>query len=242
MDVTTIITVNGTKASQRGIGLDEGATSTFTIRPGEYDRSLGSVAELVAQIARSASSRGEWISSLVIGEADVVQNAIAEALGQAHGDIEATVQGLLEMAMFCNAEASSLFSLVAQIAAAHLPRPAPVLKPGYHAIERFVAHWVGHKGFRVSPSGTCLFPATVSYRYGDLKIEVRTEVLVGRPGYDDAGTVMLAEQGQLSRKTFPLMFMDDFHRYQYEERDHTFHIEGASARERFQVVIASAIE
>ena len=60
MDVTTMITVNGTKRSERGIGLDDGETSTFTISPGEYDRSLGSIAELVAQIASSASSRGEW--------------------------------------------------------------------------------------------------------------------------------------------------------------------------------------
>lgn len=242
MDVTTMITVNGTRRSERGIGLDDGETSTFTISPGEYDRSLESAAELVAQIANSAFSRGEWISSLVIGEVDVVQSAISEALGLAHGDIEATVQGLLEMAMFCNAEPSDLSPLVAQIAAAHLPRPAPVLKPGHHAIECFVAHWIGHKGFRVSPSGNCLFPATVTYRYGDLKIEVRTEVVVGRPGYDDAGIVTLTERGQLSRPTFLTMFMDDFHGYRYEEGDHTFHIEGASAGKRFEVVIAPAFE
>lgn len=33
MDMTTIITVNGTNRSERGIGFDNGETSTFTIRP-----------------------------------------------------------------------------------------------------------------------------------------------------------------------------------------------------------------
>lgn len=44
MNITTVITVNGTKKSERGAGLDDGETSQFTINPGEYDQNLNSVA------------------------------------------------------------------------------------------------------------------------------------------------------------------------------------------------------
>ena len=37
MNITTVITVNGTKKSERGLGLDDGEVSQFTIKPGEYD-------------------------------------------------------------------------------------------------------------------------------------------------------------------------------------------------------------
>jgi len=116
MNVTTIITVNGTKRSERGVGLDDGEVSQFTIKPGEYDRNLNSVGDLIAQIEHSASMRGEWISSLRINDVDVVQRIISEALSENHGNVEATVQGLTLVAMFCNAETTDLLSLVMQVA------------------------------------------------------------------------------------------------------------------------------
>lgn len=116
MNVTTVITVNGTKRSERGVGLDDGEVSQFTIKPGEYDRNLSSVSDLIAQIEHSASMRGEWISSLRINDVDVVQRMISEALSESQGNIDTTVQGLAEVAMFCNAETTDLLSLVMQVA------------------------------------------------------------------------------------------------------------------------------
>jgi hypothetical protein len=118
MNVTTVITANGTERSERAFGLDDGEVSTFTIRPGEYDSSIDSIAEHIARIEHSAHTRGEWISELLIGGVDVVQSTIVDALDKSCGDIEITVRDLLEVPLFCNADAGDLSRLVARAAAA----------------------------------------------------------------------------------------------------------------------------
>ena len=80
MNRTTVITVNGTKKSERGLGLDDGEVSQFTIKPGEYDRNLSGVDDLVAQIEHSAYTRGEWISSLCVNGIDLVERVVSSAL------------------------------------------------------------------------------------------------------------------------------------------------------------------
>ena len=114
MDVTTVITVNGTRKSERSGGLESGEVNEFIIRPGEYDRSLTSVADLIAQIDRSAYLRGEWISSLRINDIDVVERIASEALSENHGNLETAVESLAEMNMFRNADAIELRLLVMQ--------------------------------------------------------------------------------------------------------------------------------
>lgn len=116
MNVTTVVTVQGTTKSQRAGGLDAGEVSQFTIEPGQYDRSVGSLSDLIDQINRSAYLRGEWIASLRIGQVDVVDNFIAEVLSDCHGDIDNVVQALSEVGMFCNADADDLRPLVVLVA------------------------------------------------------------------------------------------------------------------------------
>lgn len=116
MNVTTVVTVNGTKRSERGIGLDDGERSQFTIKPGEYDRNLKGVDDLMAQIEHSAYTRGEWISSLQFDGADMVEQIISSSLRENHGNIQATVQELLQIGMFCNADATDLLPLVTRSA------------------------------------------------------------------------------------------------------------------------------
>lgn len=112
MNITTVITVNGTKKSERGVGLDDGEVSQFTIKPGEYDRNLNGVDDLVAQIEHSAYMRGEWISSLCVDGVDLVERVVSSALRENHGNIEAALQDLSEMGMFCNAGATDLLPLL----------------------------------------------------------------------------------------------------------------------------------
>ncbi len=118
MNVTTVITVNGTKKSERGVGLDDGESSQFTIRPGEYDRNLNSVDGLVAQIEHGAYTRGEWISSLQIDGVDLVEQIVSSSLRENHGNIDAAVQKLQEFGLFCNADATGLLTLVMRSAGA----------------------------------------------------------------------------------------------------------------------------
>ena len=118
MNITTVITVNGTKKSERGFGLDDGEVSQFTIKPGEYDRNLSGVDDLVAQIEHSAYARGEWISSLCINGIDFVERVVSSALRENHGNIEAALQDLSEMGMFCNADAADLLPLLMRAAEA----------------------------------------------------------------------------------------------------------------------------
>ncbi|MBE7418294.1 MAG: hypothetical protein HS128_11190 [Ideonella sp.] len=112
MNVTAVITVRGTKKSERAGGLDAGEVSQFTIAPGQYDATVSNPSDLIAQIDRSAYSRGEWIASLRIDGVDVVEHIIAQALKEAHGDLDAVMQALSEMGMFCNADADDLRPIV----------------------------------------------------------------------------------------------------------------------------------
>lgn len=121
LNVTTIITVNGTKRSERGGGLDDGESSQFTIEPGEYDPrlGLGSVADLIAHIEHNAWLRGEWISLLRIDGADLVGQEIADALRESHGNVQLAMEVLREVPMFCNAGAGDLLELVMSRAGTH---------------------------------------------------------------------------------------------------------------------------
>lgn len=112
MNVTTVITVHGTSKSERAGGLDAGEVSQFTIGPGEYDTSVSSPDDIIAQINRSAYMRGEWIASLRIDQVDIVQNYITQALIESHGDIDDAVQALAEVDMLRNADGDDLRPMV----------------------------------------------------------------------------------------------------------------------------------
>lgn len=116
MNVTTVITVQGTTRSERAGGLDAGEVSQFTIEPGQYEASVSSPSDLIDHISHTSYLRGEWISSLRIGQVDVVEGFIRQALGDCQGDIDDVVQALLEEGMFCNADAGDLRSLVLLVA------------------------------------------------------------------------------------------------------------------------------
>jgi hypothetical protein len=115
VNVTTVITVRGTKKSERAGGLDAGEVSQFTIEPGQYEAHVNTPSDLIAQIDRAAYLRGEWVASLRIGNVDVVEHIIAQALEEFHGDMDAVVQSLSEIGMFCNADADDLRPIVMSV-------------------------------------------------------------------------------------------------------------------------------
>jgi hypothetical protein len=112
MNVTTVITIHGTLKSERAGGLDAGEVSQVTIKPGQYDATVSSPTDLIEQINHNAYLRGEWIASLRIGQVDVVQNFIAQALRDSNGNIDDVLKVLAEVGLFCNADADDLRELV----------------------------------------------------------------------------------------------------------------------------------
>ena len=120
-----MITVRGTNKSERAGGLDAGEVSEFTIKPGQYDASVNSPSDLVAQIDRSAYLRGEWIASLRIGHIDVVEQVIASSLNELQGDVDAVMHALSGIGMFCNADADELRPIVIQVEGAKRAASGP---------------------------------------------------------------------------------------------------------------------
>ncbi len=112
MNVTTMITVRGTKKSELGFGLDDGEISRFTIKPGEYDRRLSSISDIVSHIAESAYMRGEWVSSLVINDVDLVRRFIDESRARNNGDFELILRDLSAIPLFSHADIYDLTALV----------------------------------------------------------------------------------------------------------------------------------
>ena len=70
---TMVLTINGTRRSEKAGGLDDGEVSTFENKPGEYREDLSTVEDLIENINHSAYMRGEWISSMKLDGRDIVE-------------------------------------------------------------------------------------------------------------------------------------------------------------------------
>jgi hypothetical protein len=68
---TMVLTINGTRRSEKSGGLDDGEVSTFENKPGEYRDDLQTVEDLIEHINDSAYMRGEWISSMKLDGRDM---------------------------------------------------------------------------------------------------------------------------------------------------------------------------
>jgi hypothetical protein len=65
-----------------------------------------------AQIEQCAYSRGEWLSSLSTNGVDLVERLVKGLLIDHHRCVDATIQSLGTMGMFCNADRADLTSMV----------------------------------------------------------------------------------------------------------------------------------
>lgn len=115
MNLRSVIAVRGTKKSEAAGGLDAGEASSFAIEPGQYASDVNSPGDLIAMIDRNAYLRGEWISSLQIGDVDVVQRIMQEVLGECRGDCSMAAVSLLEMGLFSHADGDELLAMLQSV-------------------------------------------------------------------------------------------------------------------------------
>ncbi len=97
------------------------------------------------------------------------------------------------------------------------------------AIKHFVDHWCEHQGFEINSVGNCIFPSTVTYEFRGSSIEHKTICRITRNGYED-GKVSLDETGPLVSEVFHLDFSPDFQTFSYNNKSHSFIVEGKSPK------------
>lgn len=112
LNLVTKITAHGTKKSERAGGLDNGEVSSFSINPGEYNRDLEDLEDLLSLINDSAYKRGEWISSILVGNKDMVKDIISDVLNDCMGNENDAITELSNIGMFMHADGDWLRSEV----------------------------------------------------------------------------------------------------------------------------------
>jgi len=109
----------------------------------------------------------------------------------------------------------------------------------FSAIKKFVDYWRNRQDFEVTPVGLCIFPAFVTYEFRGTCIEHNTTFIITRNGYED-GKVSLDEAGPLVAEVFHLDFSPGYQAYGYDNKSHSFIVEGKSPKMagNYRVVIA----
>ena len=116
---TMVLTINGTRRSEKAGGLDDGEVSTFENKPGEYRDDLNTVEDLIENINHSAYMRGEWISSMKLDGRDIVEEHAVKILQQNMLNIGEAAIELSQAGMFAAADLEDLISFLLSIKAKH---------------------------------------------------------------------------------------------------------------------------
>jgi hypothetical protein len=116
---TMILTINGTRRSEKAGGLDDGEVSTFENKPGEYRDDLQTVEDLIANINHSAYMRGEWISSMKLDGRDIVEEHAVKILQENMLNIGESAVELSQAGMFAAADLEDLISFLQSIKSKH---------------------------------------------------------------------------------------------------------------------------
>lgn len=122
IDKTMVLTVNGTRRSEKAGGLDDGEVSSFENKPGEYREDLRSVEDLIDNINSSAYMRGEWISSLKLDGRDIVEEHAVKILQENMLNIGESAVELSQAGMFAAADLEDLISFLQSIKAKHFEK------------------------------------------------------------------------------------------------------------------------
>lgn len=117
---TMVLTVHGTRRSERAGGLDDGEVSTFENKPGEYRKDLQTVEDLIDNINRSAYMRGEWISSLKLDGHDIVEEHAIRILKENMFNIGESAIEMSQEGMFAAADLEDLIGLLQSVMSKHL--------------------------------------------------------------------------------------------------------------------------
>lgn len=116
---TMVLTINGTRRSEKAGGLDDGEVSTFENKPGEYREDLNTVEDLIGNINHSAYMRGEWISSLKLDGRDIVEEHAIKILQENMHNIGESAVELSQAGMFAAADLEDLITFLQSIKAKH---------------------------------------------------------------------------------------------------------------------------
>ncbi|PQA79793.1 hypothetical protein C5F52_28325 [Limnohabitans sp. TS-CS-82] len=116
---TMVLTINGTRRSEKAGGLDDGEVSTFENKPGEYREDLSTVEDLIENINHSAYMRGEWISSMKLDGRDIVEEHAIKILQENMLNIGESAVELSQAGMFAAADLEDLITFLQSIKAKH---------------------------------------------------------------------------------------------------------------------------
>ena len=116
---TMVLTINGTRRSEKAGGLDNGEVSTFENKPGEYRDDLHTVEDLIENINQSAYMRGEWISSMRLDGRDIVEEHAVKILQENMLNIGESAIELSQAGMFAAADLEDLITFLQLIKAKH---------------------------------------------------------------------------------------------------------------------------
>lgn len=116
---TMVLTINGTRRSEKAGGLDDGEVSTFENKPGEYRDDLNTVEDLIENINHSAYVRGEWISSMKLDGRDIVEEHAVRILQENMLNIGESAIELSQAGMFAAADLEDLISFLQSIKTKH---------------------------------------------------------------------------------------------------------------------------
>lgn len=116
---TMILTINGTRRSEKAGGLDDGEVSTFENKPGEYRDDLHTVEDLIENINQSAYMRGEWISSMKLDGRDIVEEHAVKILQENMLNIGESAIELSQAGMFAAADLEDLITFMQSIKSKH---------------------------------------------------------------------------------------------------------------------------
>jgi hypothetical protein len=116
---TMVLTINGTRRSEKAGGLDDGEVSTFENKPGEYRQDLNTVEDLIENINHSAYMRGEWISSMKLDGRDIVEEHAIKILQENMFNIGESAVELSQAGMFSAADLEDLITFLQSIKAKH---------------------------------------------------------------------------------------------------------------------------
>lgn len=116
---TMVLTINGTRRSEKAGGLDDGEVSTLENKPGEYRDDLHTVEDLIENINQSAYMRGEWISSMKLDGRDIVEEHAVKILQENMLNIGESAIELSQAGMFAAADLEDLITFLQSIKSKH---------------------------------------------------------------------------------------------------------------------------
>ena len=119
---TMVLTINGTRRSEKSGGLNAGEVSTYENKPGEYRRDLHTVADLIDNINKSAYARGEWISSMKLDGRDIVEEHAIQLLQKNMLNIGESAVELSQAGMFAAADLEDLIAFLQTIKTNHFDK------------------------------------------------------------------------------------------------------------------------